>query len=285
MPRACGAGARRPARTSSNSAWRWNLIVSIADAQLGRELAVRRRRGEARLRVGAAERDKHAALRGAHAQAACGSRPTAVLPPPARDGRDEGENGMPDREHVAVAQRPAAVDPLAVDERAVARAAVVDERPDIADALDRGVRARDLVVPGQRDVAAGWRPIVSGERSAVSSTIRWRCRRRGAGGTGCRAARPRGAARARRGTNGGARSTPVNLRSEVDPRQRALAHARNPDVTSTRGDAVRVGRDAQRLAAVRRSWAELDEAVVGVARHEDAAVRDDQLLGAWAATV
>jgi len=66
---------------------------------------------------------------------------------------DEGHRRDADADDVAVLQPPAAVDALAVEEGAVARAAVVDERPLLPHPLERRVHARHGRVPGQRDVA------------------------------------------------------------------------------------------------------------------------------------
>ena len=64
-------------------------------------------------------------------------------------GRAVQHDGAPEAQHVAVAQAPAPVDALAVDERAVARQAVVDERPLAAARLELGVHAGHLAVPRQ----------------------------------------------------------------------------------------------------------------------------------------
>jgi hypothetical protein len=61
----------------------------------------------------------------------------------------------PDAHDVAVAQAPACLDPLAVDERAVPRQPLVGEDPLVAEAFELGVQPRDLRVPRQRDVVAG----------------------------------------------------------------------------------------------------------------------------------
>jgi hypothetical protein len=66
-------------------------------------------------------------------------------------GTAENHRGAADAHHVAVVQAPAAHDALAVDERAVARQAVVDERPIPAHELELGVGPRDLRIPRQRE--------------------------------------------------------------------------------------------------------------------------------------
>ena len=68
-------------------------------------------------------------------------------------GRREQQARAPDAELVAVGQAPAPAHPLSVHERAVAREAVVDQRPVAARALEDRVHARDLGVPRQRDLA------------------------------------------------------------------------------------------------------------------------------------
>ena len=65
----------------------------------------------------------------------------------------ERDQRVPHPHQVAVAQPLAAVHALAVDERAVARGAVVDQRPLLADAVEHGVDAGDRRVLRQRDVA------------------------------------------------------------------------------------------------------------------------------------
>ena len=66
-----------------------------------------------------------------------------------------GDRGLPDADDVAVAQAVAAADALAVDVGAVARQAVVGDRPLPADALELGVQARDLRVPRQAHLVGG----------------------------------------------------------------------------------------------------------------------------------
>ena len=61
--------------------------------------------------------------------------------------RAEGHRGGAEAQRVAVGEPAPAADALAVHERAVARQAVVDDRPVLLDALQPGVQARDLVVP------------------------------------------------------------------------------------------------------------------------------------------
>ena len=61
---------------------------------------------------------------------------------------------------VAVGEPAPAADPLAVEERAVAREPVVGDRPLAADPLDLGVQARDLLV----GVEARRRPRARGRR-------------------------------------------------------------------------------------------------------------------------
>ena len=74
------------------------------------------------------------------------------LAPDARR-RPIDDRGVAEHEPVAVAQRAAPDDPLAVHERAVARQAVVDQHPVRADALELRVQPRDLAIPGERHVA------------------------------------------------------------------------------------------------------------------------------------
>ena len=70
-----------------------------------------------------------------------------------------------DGDHVAVAQPPPAGHPLAADVGPVVGEAVVDERPFVAGALQRGVHARDLGVPVERDVVR--RPAADGHAVAL----------------------------------------------------------------------------------------------------------------------
>ena len=58
-----------------------------------------------------------------------------------------------DPQHVAVVQHPLPGDPLLVDERTVARQAVVGEGPYVTDVLELGVQARHTIVVGQAQVA------------------------------------------------------------------------------------------------------------------------------------
>ena len=107
-------------------------------------------------------------------------------------GRAEQQPGRADAHHLPVVQAAAPGDPLLVDERPVAREALVGDRPVAADALDLAVHARDLVVPrraprgwcrGGRSSAPRRRP---GRRSAAPRP------RHGAAGTAGPSARPRG---------------------------------------------------------------------------------------------
>ena len=114
-------------------------------------------------RTAAAANGRHSATstrRWAALSCGAGPRtPATVLPPPLASGAEYVSARPPDARCTSpCAQRTAAVHALAVDVRAVARAAVVDERPDVPDALDVRVRARDLVVPRQRDVAGRLAP-------------------------------------------------------------------------------------------------------------------------------
>ena len=69
-------------------------------------------------------------------------------------GRAEDHARAAQAQLVALLQALAPAHALAVDERAVARQAVVGHRPGVADALELGVHARDAVVPVQRQVDA-----------------------------------------------------------------------------------------------------------------------------------
>jgi len=53
---------------------------------------------------------------------------------------------------VAVGRAVAAVHLVAVEERAIAREAVIEQRPLLTDRLNEGVDARHLLIPGQRHV-------------------------------------------------------------------------------------------------------------------------------------
>ena len=124
-----------------------------AQRQLARDRRVRGRRGERRIAVGPAERDEDAALgRGqdvADRDALGGQRRIRAR---ARSRRAEGQRGAPDADDVAVAQAAAGRHALLVDPRAVAREAVVGDRPVAAQPLERRVRARHARVPRQRHV-------------------------------------------------------------------------------------------------------------------------------------
>src|ERR1039458_9980886 len=89
----------------------------------------------------------------------------AVLPTQSR-GRTaraaEEHHRRADPDRVAVCQAAATRDPLAVDERAVTRKSVVLDDPLPRDALDLGMQARDLAVPGDRHVG----PLATPERHA-----------------------------------------------------------------------------------------------------------------------
>jgi hypothetical protein len=67
----------------------------------------------------------------------------------------ERERRAADAHHVAVGQPPATDHPLASDERAVARQAVVDQQPMEPGALELGVEPGDLRIPRKADVAVG----------------------------------------------------------------------------------------------------------------------------------
>ena len=67
-------------------------------------------------------------------------------------GVAEGHRGAAHAHHVAVAQAPAALQPLAVDERAVARDAVVADQPVRAQRHRLGVHGGDAWVPGKAHI-------------------------------------------------------------------------------------------------------------------------------------
>jgi hypothetical protein len=67
----------------------------------------------------------------------------------------ETQNRVPDPDHVAVAQRALPAQTLPVDERPVAREAVVLDRPARPAALQMGVDARYARIPPDLQVAAG----------------------------------------------------------------------------------------------------------------------------------
>ena len=69
-------------------------------------------------------------------------------------GRAEDHARAAEAQLVALLQALASAHALAVDERAVARQAVVGHRPAVGDALELGVHARDALVPVQREVDA-----------------------------------------------------------------------------------------------------------------------------------
>ena len=74
-----------------------------------------------------------------------------VLPSGPLPGRAVEHHRLAEARHVAVAQVTPPADALAVDVGAVAREAVVDERPLPAAALEMGVQRRDLAVPLEAD--------------------------------------------------------------------------------------------------------------------------------------
>ena len=164
-----------------------------AEAQLGRQLAVRRRRGEARVRRagGRAPPGRGAARRSA--AAASGSRPTAVLRSPPAIGET----------YVSIVRPIARTSPWRSGRRPCTRSPLTNdplrERPSSTSVQTSPMHsmsacARETSSSQVSATAlAAWRPIVSGERSAVSSTIRCARRRRGARGTAFPAARPPGA--------------------------------------------------------------------------------------------
>jgi hypothetical protein len=70
----------------------------------------------------------------------------------ARSRGDEGDRARADGDDVAAGQPPPRADPLAVDERPVARELLVSEHPVACDPLERRVEPGDLAVPAQRHV-------------------------------------------------------------------------------------------------------------------------------------
>ena len=68
--------------------------------------------------------------------------------------RAEGGPGSAEAQRVAVVQAPPAAHPLAVDEGAVTREAVVHHDPRVVDALEARVNAGDLIVPVEQQVSA-----------------------------------------------------------------------------------------------------------------------------------
>ena len=128
---------------------------------------------------------------------------------------------------------------LAIDERPVARAPVVDDGPDVADALDRP-RARGT--PG-RPTAGRDRWTAAARRLSSSRSVGRSAgvpRRHAARGTAYRGARPPAARRARQGRT---RETPHG--QVRDSRQRVPGHPGHPDAAGARGHGVRVERHAQ----------------------------------------
>ena len=77
-----------------------------------------------------------------------------AAPPTPPSGARKTMRVPPEAQLVALLQAPAPAHALAVDERAVARQAVVGQRPGLAHALELGVHARDALVPVQRQVDA-----------------------------------------------------------------------------------------------------------------------------------
>src|SRR4051812_1711575 len=124
-----------------------------AEHQLLGDLSVRCRDGELTLAVRAAERNEHAPLcvRDLWARPRRGQRRADRG---IRGRAAENDQRASDTDHGAVFQPRAAVDALAVDERAVGGTTVVDERPFRAEAFQRHVHARHLVVPFQHDAIA-----------------------------------------------------------------------------------------------------------------------------------
>ena len=118
-----------------------------AEEQLGGDLLVRRRRRELVVLVRARERDEHLALGrrqvGEHRRspATCVGHRVLGL------GAAVGDHGLPDAQRRRRRAAGAARDARAVDERAVAREAVVADRPLARDLLELGVQPRDLGVP------------------------------------------------------------------------------------------------------------------------------------------
>ena len=138
-------------------------------------------------------------------------------------GRAERDQRAADRDHVAVVQPVARRHALAVDVGAVARQAVVDDRPLVAEALERGVHARDLGVPVEHDLVArppADRDPLADRRPGRRSPARRR--RRGRRGTACRAARRRCGRAAPAGWRRGRR---VGSPARLEPSRR-LCHQR-----------------------------------------------------------
>ena len=110
-----------------------------AEVQLGGELPVRRRRGEARGGERAAERDEDASLRRAQrrrrAVPADGRAPLGL-----RQRRYERQRRAPEAQHVAVAQDAAAVHRSPLTNDPLRERPSSTTRPDVADALDVRVR-------------------------------------------------------------------------------------------------------------------------------------------------
>lgn len=110
-------------------------------------------RGPARVgQHGAAQRNEHGTLR----------RADGDVGPTLGDGRDRGrrcdrateaDHRRADDDNVAVLEHPWRSHPLPGDPRPVAGQSVVGDRPFGAESLEHGVRARDLAVPRQRDLA------------------------------------------------------------------------------------------------------------------------------------
>ena len=160
------------------------------------------------------------------------------------------------RRSAACRRRPAGAgrQALAVDERAVARQAVVDDRPVLLDPLELRVEARDLVVPVEHQV----RRVPAPDRGlrrvrARSANSCWRRRRRGRAGTDDRCARPRCAPSGRR------RGRTCD-RARIIPRASAVGALPCGDL---------LGRERDRRALVRGRRAEQDHRV---AEAEDVAV-------------
>ena len=99
-------------------------------------------------------------------------------PARARGGRAEHQRRVPRADDVAVAQLPPPPDPLLVDVGAVARQAVVLDRPLAADALELGVGARDAVVPVERESLVAARPMTASSALSPRRTMRWAPSRR-----------------------------------------------------------------------------------------------------------
>src|SRR5215217_3542016 len=121
-----------------------------AEHEVVGDLAVRRRGDvRARLAVGPAQGDEHAALGLGQ------DRPRDAAPDyrglDALAGRAEGDLRPAEAHDVAVLQAVATDEPLAVDERPVARKAVVLDGPVAAEALELRVHAGDLRIPVHAD--------------------------------------------------------------------------------------------------------------------------------------